>query len=143
MNHKTYSPQAKDIHRSWHLIDLKDQVLGRISTQIAHLLQGKHKPTYAPHLDSGDFVVAVNASQIKLTGKKMLQKTYFRHSGFPGGARTTPIAAVMATAPGKIITTAVAGMLPKNRLRDPRLNRLKVFSGPDQKYSDKLKSKEN
>ncbi len=140
MNPKTYSPSIKAIHHSWHLIDLKDQILGRVAVKIARLLQGKHKPDYSPHLDCGDYVVAINAGEIKVTGRKQEQKTYFRHSGYPGGAKTVPYAKLLQTHPTRIITTAVSGMIAKNKLREPRLKRLKVFAGPEHTYTDKFKN---
>lgn len=142
MNTKTFSPTPKDITRQWHLIDLKDQPLGRIAVRIATLLQGKQKTYFTAHLDCGDYVVAINAKLIKLTGRKMLKKTYFRHSGYPGGARITPVAEVLDKHPHKVIETAVEGMLPKNKLRTPRIRRLKVFAGPEHKYQDKFVKKE-
>ena len=138
MNQKTYSTKPKDIKRAWHLVDIKDQVLGRTATHIANLLQGKHKPYFASHLDCGDYVVVINAKQVKLTGRKLTQKSYFRHSGYPGGERTTPVAEVLVTNPARVVETAVTGMLPKNKLRSLRLRRLKVFAGFEHKYQDKF-----
>jgi len=137
MQQTTKSTKPIDIKRVWHILDLNDQVLGRVAVKIAGLLQGKHKPYYSAHLDCGDYVVVTNANQVKLTGRKKTQKTYFRHSGYPGGARVTPISKVD---PAKVIATAVSGMLPKNKLRTPRLNRLKIFVGPEHTYQDKFKT---
>lgn len=136
---KTYFPKPKDISRHWHLVDLEDKVLGRIATEIATTLQGKNKPYYAPHLDCGDYVVAINAKAIKVTGRKSSDKMYFRHSGFPGGARQTSFNKQLDKNPRKIIELAVNGMLPKNKLRTPRLRRLKVFADNKHTYQDKFK----
>lgn len=140
MTFKTSVTKLKTINRSWHLVDLKDEVLGRAAVKIATLLQGKNKPYFTPSLDCGDFVVAINAKNIKLTGNKAAQKEYFSHSGYPKGAKVTPFAKRLATDPRKIIETAVSGMLPKNKLRVPRLRRLKVFAGGEHIYQDKFKS---
>ena len=140
MNNKTYSPKIKHIKRRWHLIDLKGKILGRISTQIATLLQGKTKTYYAPHLDCGDYVVAINADEVKVTGRKQKQKIYFRHSGFPGGVTETPLEKMIQKDSRKVIEFAISGMLPKNKLRTPRLRRLKVFTGNAHDYKDKFKS---
>lgn len=140
MNQKTISTQLKHIQRRWYLVDLKDQILGRAASQIAILLQGKNKPYYAPYLDCGDYVVAINAGKVKLSGRKPSQKIYFRHSGYPGGAHTTPLAKLIKTNPRQIIELAVTGMLPKNKLRHPRLRRLKVFTTASHSYEDKFNS---
>ena len=136
---KTYTPKIKDIKRSWHLVDLSGQVLGRAASKIAQILQGKHKVYYTPHLDCGDFVVAVNSDKIKVTGKKLKEKTYFRHSGYPGGLKAVTLEQQMAKDSRKIIEWAVKNMLPKNKLRQPRLRRLKVFAGDNHPYKDKFK----
>ena len=141
MQTKTYSPKKKDISHHWHLIDLEDKILGRAATNIAQLLQGKNKPYYSPHLDCGDYVVAINAAKIKVTGRKEQRKIYFRHSGFPGGAKEIPFDKMMEKNPRQIIELAVTGMLPKNKLRKPRLRRLKVFIDGHHSYSDKFKTK--
>ncbi|HSX15064.1 MAG TPA: 50S ribosomal protein L13 [Candidatus Saccharimonadales bacterium] len=125
---KTYSPKASEISRTWYLVDAKDQVLGRLASHLAMFLQGKHKPGFAAHLDSGDFVVVINASKIKLTGNKLEDKTYYHHSGYPGGIKETSLKQKMAQDPSWVIKHAVAGMLPKNRLSDDRLKRLKVYA---------------
>ena len=142
MNSKTYQPSSKDIRRNWHLIDVKGKILGRISTQIAILLMGKHKVTYTNHLDEGDFVVVVNASGIKLSGNKAKQKTYKRHSGYPGGFKEISFAKMIDEAPEKVIIHAVSGMLPDNRLKSKRLARLKVFKGENYPYKNKVKVKD-
>lgn len=141
MNHKTYSTKENDIQRSWHLFDLKNQVLGRVSSEIAKILIGKHKPYFTPHLDCGDYVIAVNARDISITGKKQLEKMYYRHSGYPGGFRQFTFKQMMDKDPRKVIELAVGGMLPKNKLRDRRLNRLKVFLDDQHPYQDKLENK--
>lgn len=136
---KTYSPKAKEIKRTWHLVDLKDQILGRTATQIATLLIGKGKPYFTSHLDCGDYVVAINAAQVKVTGRKKNQKLYYRHSGYPGGFKEIPFQKQLLKDPAKIITHAVAGMLPKNKLREKRLTRLRVYSDAKHPYQDKFK----
>lgn len=124
------------------MIDVKGKILGRISTQIAILLMGKHKVTYTNHLDEGDFVVVVNASGIKLSGNKAKQKTYKRHSGYPGGFKEISFAKMIDEAPEKVIIHAVSGMLPDNRLKSKRLARLKVFKGENYPYKNKVKVKD-
>ncbi|MBN1262944.1 MAG: 50S ribosomal protein L13 [Candidatus Pacebacteria bacterium] len=136
---KTYSPRLTDIKRNWHLIDLKDKVLGRVATQIAQLLMGKNKPYFASHLDCGDWVVAANAGQIKVTGGKKAKKMYYRHSGFPGGFKEISLARQLQKDSRQVIRKAVAGMLPKNKLRQKRLARLKVFVDEKHPYEDKFK----
>lgn len=137
---QTIVTRKRDIKSNWHLVDLKDQILGRVATMIAQKLMGKHKPNLSPNLDIGDYVVAINASYIKLTGKKPDQKQYFRHSGYPGGAKVRTLAEQIRLDPTQVIKLAVAGMLPKNKLRPPRLNRLKVFAGGEHQYHDKFTS---
>jgi len=136
----TYSITPKDIKRTWHLIDLKGQILGRIATQIASFLQGKHKPNFAPHLDCGDYIVAINSDKIKVSGSKLKNKVYFHHSGFPGGEKITPFDRQLENDSRKIIHLAVKGMLPKNKLRAPRLKRLRVFKDQTHTYQDKFKT---
>lgn len=136
---KTYSVKKKDIKRQWHLVDLKGKILGRVATQIAILLQGKNKVYYVPHLDCGDYVVAINTEKVETTGKKTKEKIYYRHSGYPGGLKAITFEQQMAKDPRKIIQWAVKNMLPKNKLRDKRMKRLKVFVTSEHKYKDKLK----
>ena len=124
---KTKATKQKEIERQWHLIDADGQVLGRMATKIAMMLMGKNKPNFAPYLDGGDFVVVVNASKVRVTGNKESQKLYYRHSGFPGGFKEIDYASQMEKDPRKIIHHAVKGMLPKNKHRDPRLSRLKIY----------------
>lgn len=138
MTQKTYSPKAKEIQRHWHLVDMGDQVLGRTATRIATLLIGKHKPVYASHIDCGDYVIVVNAGKLRLTGKKPVQKMYYRHSGYPGGFKQIPFWKMMARDPRRVVELAVRGMLPKNKLRDARLQRLKVFADANHPYGDKI-----
>ena len=126
---KTYSPKASEIQRQRHIIDASDQVLGRMATQVAKLLMGKHKPTYARHMDSGDYVVVVNAASVRVTGKKLQEKIYYRHSGYPGGFRQTVLGEVMATRPERVVEMAVEGMLPKTRLGRAMRKKLTVYAG--------------
>lgn len=132
---KTYQPKEREIKRNWHLIDADGKVLGRLSTQVAQLLIGKHKVTYATHMDMGDNVVVINASKVILTGKKAADKVYFSHSGFPGGLKEVKYTKLMKDNPSEVITRAVAGMLPKNRTQKKRLARLKVYPGSSHKYN--------
>jgi len=126
--------------RKWHLIDLSGQILGRAVTGIAGLLIGKTKIVYAPHTDSGDYVVAINAGKIKVTGQKLQNKKYYHHTGFPGGLRQIGLDEIIKSDPSRVIKFAVLGMLPKNKLRDARIKRLKVFADENHIYSEKFKS---
>ncbi len=126
---KTSATRAKDVERRWHVIDASGQTLGKLSTQVANLLMGKHKPTYAPYLDTGDFVIVINATKVKVTGKKPKQKTYYHHSGYPGGIKAETYEELMATHPTRIIEHAVKGMLPHNRLGRAMYKKLKVYAG--------------
>jgi large subunit ribosomal protein L13 len=128
---KTYSLRAKEIEKAWQVIDADGQTLGRLATQVATLLQGKHKPTYSPHLDMGDFVVVVNASRIKVTGNKLEDKIYYRHTGYVGGLKETPLGDMLAKHPDRVIEMAVKGMLPRNKLARHLLRHLKVYAGPE------------
>ncbi len=129
--HKTYSPRPGDIQRAWWLIDAAGLPLGRLASEAAQLLRGKHKPQWAPHFDCGDFVVVVNADQVALTGNKETQKMYYRHSGYPGGLTARTAAEVRASHPERLVENAIRGMLPKNRLGRRLFNHLKVYAGPD------------
>jgi large subunit ribosomal protein L13 len=131
MTVRTFSPKAADIQHQWHVIDASDVVLGRLASQAAVLLRGKHKPIFAPHVDTGDFVIVVNASKVALSGSKLEQKHAYRHSGYPGGLRAVSYASLMATNPERAVEKAVRGMLPKNSLGRKTLSKLKVYSGPD------------
>ncbi|MGB6873029.1 MAG: 50S ribosomal protein L13 [Dehalococcoidia bacterium] len=126
---KTYSPKAKDIEREWWVIDATDKTLGRIATQIAKLLMGKHKPIYAPHIDTGDYVVVINAAKVKVTGEKAEQKIYYRHSGYPGGLKSQRFEELFGKNPSRVMELAVKGMLPHNRLGRAMLKKLKVYPG--------------
>ena len=127
---RTYSPKAGEVSRAWHIIDAKDVVLGRLATQAATLLRGKHKPTYAPHVDTGDFVVIVNAEHIVLTGKKAEQSFVYRHSGYPGGLRKKSLGDMRENHPTRLLEKAIKGMLPHNRLGRAMAGKLKVYAGP-------------
>ena len=138
MKMKTYTVKAGEIERRWYVVDAKDQVLGRMASSIAPILRGKHKPTYSPHLDVGDFVIVVNAKDVRLTGKKASQKTYFRHSGYMGGERHIPFRRMLERHPDRIIKLAVKGMLPKNTLGRAMLRKLKVYAGPEHPHEAQL-----
>lgn len=135
----TKSTKAETIKRTWHLIDLKGKTLGRASTEIAKLLMGKSKPYFVRNLDCGDYVVVINAEEVKVTGKKELLKKYYNYSGYPGGLRIANFKEIQARKPEYIIEHAVKGMLPQNRLRDRMLQRLKIFVGSEHDYTDKFK----
>jgi large subunit ribosomal protein L13 len=128
---KTYTLRAKDIETRWHVVDATERPLGRLAVEVAHLLRGKYRPTYSPHLDNGDFVVVVNASKVKITGRKIQQKIYYRHTGYPGGLKETLLVRQMEKHPERVIQAAVKGMLPHNRLARQLLRHLKVYGGPD------------
>ncbi len=134
-DNKTYSPKPGDLHREWHVIDASDIVLGRLAVTAATLLRGKHKATYAPHMDGGDFVVVVNASKISLGGSKGTDKMYHRHSGRPGGLKSIPAGELLARDPRQVVELAVWGMLPKNRLSRQLIRKLKVYSGPEHPHT--------
>jgi large subunit ribosomal protein L13 len=131
----TYSPKPGDITRSWHVIDANDVVLGRLAVTAATLLRGKHKRTYAPHVDGGDFVIVVNASKIALTGNKRTDKLHRRHSGRPGGLKSVPYGELLDRDPRKAVELAVWGMLPKNKLSRRLIRKLKVYAGPEHPHS--------
>ena len=126
---KTYSTKAKDIEREWQVIDAADKTLGSVATQTARLLMGKHKPIYAPYIDTGDYVVVVNAARVRVTGKKAEQKMYYRHSGYPGGLRSSSFKELFSKDPGRVIEIAVKGMLPHNRLGRDMFRKLRVYPG--------------
>jgi len=128
---RTFSPKAADVERQWYVIDATGVVLGRLASQIATLLRGKHKPIFAPHVDTGDFVIVVNADKVVLTGKKLDQKKAYRHSGYPGGLRALPYRELMEKRPEIAVEKAVKGMLPKNSLGRKMAKKLKVYAGPD------------
>ncbi len=135
---RTYSPKPGDITRAWHVIDAQDVVLGRLAVASATLLRGKHKPIYAPHMDTGDFVVIVNAEKVALSGTTKTTKMAYRHSGYPGGLTATPIGEVLEKDARKAVEAAVWGMLPKNRLGRQILKKLKVYSGPNHPHEAQL-----
>jgi len=128
---RTYSPKPGDVQRQWHVIDATDVVLGRLASQAATLLRGKHKPIYAPHVDTGDFVIIVNADKVALTGNKRDTKVAYRHSGYPGGLRQVPYSELLDKHPEKAVEKAVKGMLPHNSLGRQMLKKLKVYAGPE------------
>ncbi len=126
---RTYSPRPADIERSWYVVDAQGLVLGRLATRIAHVLRGKHKPQFAPHMDTGDFVVVVNAAGVRLTGAKGEQSMAYRHSGFPGSLRSVPFARLLAEKPEVLVERSVRGMLPKNTVGRQAIKKLKVYAG--------------
>jgi large subunit ribosomal protein L13 len=128
---KTYSVKAGEIERDWYVVDARDQVLGRLATQVATVLRGKHKPTYSTHLDCGDYVVVINARDVRLTGNKASQKEYFRHSGYMGGERFIPFKTMIERYPERVIEKAVKGMLPKNSLGRAMAKKLRVYAGEE------------
>ena len=128
---KTYTLKQSELEHQWHLVDAEGIALGRLASRVAQLIRGKHKPTFTPHMDCGDFVVVVNAEKVRLTGRKLEQKRYFRHTGYMGHERFTPVAKVLATHPERVIERAVFGMLPKTTLgRQALRKKLKVYAGP-------------
>ena len=137
---KTYSTKASDIKREWHVIDATDKILGKLATQAASLLMGKHKTLFCRHLDIGDFVVVINAEKVRVTGNKANQKFYYRHSGYPGGLKSTSLARMMQTHPTRVIEHGVKGMLPQNRLADKMMKRLRVHVGDVHPYQGQLKA---
>ena len=126
---RTYSPKPGDANPTWHVIDANDVVLGRLATHAANLLRGKHKPTYSPHMDMGDFVIVINAEKVALTGSKLQQKKDYRHSGFPGGMTATSYSDLIQDDPRRLIEKAVKGMLPHNKLGRQQIKKLKVYAG--------------
>jgi large subunit ribosomal protein L13 len=131
----TYSPKPGDITHAWHVIDATDVVLGRLATHAATLLRGKHKPTYAPHMDTGDFVVIINAEKIAVSGNKRDDKFVYRHSGFPGGLKQRSVGEMIEKHPDRLVEKAIKGMLPKNRLGRAMSKKLKVYAGPDHPHA--------
>ncbi len=132
---KTYTPKPQDIQRDWFIVDAEDKILGRMATQIALRLRGKHKPEYTPYVDNGDFIVVVNAEKIKVTGKKMTDKIYQRHTGHMGGLKETPLKDMLAKKPEEVIMLAVKGMLPKTKLGRALIKKLKVYAGPEHPHT--------
>ena len=128
---RTYSTKVSDIERKWWVIDASGRTLGRLASEVAGLLKGKHKPIYAPHLDVGDNVIVVNAAKVRVTGDKLTKKIYYRHSQYPGGLKSTSLAKMMETHPTRVIEHAVKGMLPHNRLGAAMFRKLRVYPGPE------------
>ena len=132
---RTYTPKPGDVDRQWYVIDASDVVLGRLATHVATLLRGKHKPVFAPHIDTGDFVVVVNAGKVALTGAKAEQKKAYRHSGYPGGLSATSYTELLASNPRRAVEKAVKGMLPHNKLSRRQITKLKVYAGPEHPHA--------
>ncbi|MTI86560.1 MAG: 50S ribosomal protein L13 [Balneolaceae bacterium] len=135
LSFKTYSAKPADIEKKWVIIDAEDQPLGRLSTVVATILRGKNKPTFTPHMDTGDNVIVINAEKVKLTGKKMTDKQYFRHTYYPGGERFVSAEEMLAKKPTSLVTKAVKGMLPKNKLSNKLMTNLRVYAGPVHPHS--------
>ncbi|MFL5828600.1 MAG: 50S ribosomal protein L13 [Solirubrobacteraceae bacterium] len=132
---KTYTATPADRERNWFVVDASGQTLGRLATQIANTLRGKRKPTYTPHVDTGDFVIVVNAEKISVTGNKLADKRYYRHSGYPGGLKSRSQSEMLERRPEEVIRRAVKGMLPRNRLARKQLTKLKVYAGPEHPHA--------
>jgi large subunit ribosomal protein L13 len=128
---RTYSPRPADIESKWYVVDAQDLILGRLATRVAHVLRGKHKPIFAPHVDVGDHVIVVNAAGVRLSGAKGEQSMAHRHSGYPGGLKSVPFARLLAERPEDLVERAVRGMLPKNTIGRAQIRKLKVYAGPD------------
>jgi large subunit ribosomal protein L13 len=132
---KTYSPKPEDANREWFVVDATDKILGRLATEITNRLRGKHKPEFAPHMDMGDFIVVINADKIKVTGQKLDKKMYYKHSNHPGGLKEKTLREMLDKKPENVITAAVKGMLPKNRLAAQLLKKLKVYAGSEHPHA--------
>ena len=132
---KTYSAKAQDVERKWYVVDAQGKTLGRLATQIATILRGKHKPIYTPHVDCGDFVIVINAEKVWTTGRKLDQKRYYRHSGYPGGLREITLRDQLNKFPERVIEAAVKGMLPKNKLGSVMYKKMKVYAGPNHPHA--------
>ena len=132
---KTVSMRAQDVERSWYVVDAENRTLGRLASAIAHRLRGKHKPEYTPHVDTGDYIIVVNAAKVRVTGNKETGKIYHRHSGYPGGIRSTSLGRLRQTHPERIVEKAVKGMLPRNPLGRAMFRKLKVYAGPDHPHA--------
>ena len=128
---RTFSPRARDLTRDWYVVDADGQVLGRLAAQVARILRGKHKPIFAPHVDTGDHVIVINAAKVRLTGRKREQKVAYRHSGYPGGLKETPYTVLLAERPSRAVEKAVRGMLPKNSIGRAQFTKLKVYAGAE------------
>jgi large subunit ribosomal protein L13 len=132
---KTYSAKPGEIERHWYVVDAEAKTLGRLATQIADVLRGKDKPAYTPHVDTGDFVIVVNAEKVRVTGQKLDQKIYYRHSGYPGGLRSRTLREQLERRPEEVLRKAVKGMLPKNKLASAQLRKLKIYAGPEHPHA--------
>ena len=132
---KTFSAKGHEVQRDWFVIDATDKVLGRVASEVALRLRGKHKPEFTPHVDTGDFIVIINAGKLRVTGTKATEKTYYRHSGYPGGLRSRTLGDQLERRPEEVIRRAVRGMLPRNRLSRKQLTKLKVYAGPDHPHA--------
>ena len=132
---RTFTPKPGDVTKTWYVIDATDVVLGRLASQAATLLRGKHKATFAPHVDTGDFVIVINAEKVALTGAKATDKMVYRHSGYPGGLKAVPIGELIEKNPTRVIENAVKGMLPRNKLGAQQLTKLKVYAGPEHPHA--------
>lgn len=132
---KTYSAKPSEIEHNWFVVDAEGKTLGRLATEIAKILRGKHKPTYTPHMDTGDFVIVINADKVRVTGKRLDQKFYHRHSGYVGGLKSVSLRRMLETHPERVIEHAVKGMLPKNRLGNQMYKKLKVYASPEHPHA--------
>ncbi len=132
---KTFIAKESDIVQNWYVVDAKGKVLGRLATKISMVLRGKNKPIFAPHMDTGDFIIVINADKVKLTGKKLKDKKYYRHSGYPGGLKETTAEKLLKEKPQEVIARAVTGMLPKNRLGRKMIKKLKIYAGPEHPHA--------
>ena len=137
---KTHTTRAADLNPEWHVIDAKDKTLGRLSSEIATLLQGKHKPIYVPHLNTGDYVIVINAEKVRVTGRKLEQKMYYRHSGYHGGLKERTLSQVLDKSPTRVIQQSVKGMLPKNALGRRMLGRLKLYAGEEHPHEAQVRA---
>ncbi|MFH1087390.1 MAG: 50S ribosomal protein L13 [Chloroflexota bacterium] len=140
---KTYTPKASDIKHDWQVMDASGQTLGRMATRIAHILMGKQKAMYSPHVDCGDYVVVINAARISVTGRKLKQKMYYRYTGYPGGLKQVPLGEMLAKHPDRVIQHAVKGMLPHNRLGHAMIKKLKVYAGESHPHEAQVKGENN
>ncbi|MCF0155791.1 MAG: 50S ribosomal protein L13 [Veillonella sp.] len=131
----TFMANAQNIERKWYVVDAEGKTLGRLAAEVAKVLRGKHKPTFTPHVDTGDHVIVINAEKITVTGKKMIQKEYFRHSGYPGGSRFMKLGMMLEKHPERVVETAVRGMLPKNKLGAQQYRKLNVYAGPEHPHA--------
>lgn len=132
---KTFSPKSEDINRQWFVVDAGGKILGRLATQLAHRLRGKHKPEFAPHMDNGDFIVVINCDKIRVTGNKLAQKKYYRHTGYVGGIKEASLETMLDAKPSQVLMKAVKGMLPRNRLGRAILKKLKVYAGGEHPHA--------